>query len=295
MVEEKSLEMLKLVCDFKTKEYCASAYNCYWWKDLLLSNEHEIIRCLLENELVTVDVQTAWYHGYETPLHWVAKSGQSAVASILIEHGADINCHSTARLGWTPTPLKTAVYFGNLDVARTLVEAGANVYYGSPLTAVINCKRRSRETKDVYEMTRLLVGAGTPVNQRVAWDVEVDAMHEVSSGMRWLKGKSSPELVMGIIVVAAALKAKLPRWHIPYADFRMRVADARKLIVDGDLARSWNGNKVVSPCWPNMYFTSRVLRSVIKGPLKKSIPVKHRKQMVAVARDVLTWLEDKRT
>ncbi|KAF2651241.1 ankyrin [Lophiostoma macrostomum CBS 122681] len=292
-VNARSLELLKVVCSFKNEEY--NPHNCeHWWEPLCLSTEYDIIRYLLENQIVTVGVHTPWYRGTVTPLHWVAQSGQGETAKILVEHGADINCRNAVRVSWTATPLKTAAYFGNIGVARTLIELGANVYYGSPLTAVFNCKRRARHTQEVYEMTRLLLDHGTPVNQRVAWDVELNAMHEVSSGMRWVEGKTSPDLVMGIIAGAAALKAKVPRRHIPKTDFQMSAMDARKLIVDGNLEWSVSCNKIVARCWPNLFFTSRVLRKVVKGSLKKSIPAQHRKQMVAVARNVLSWLEGRR-
>ncbi len=59
-----------------------------------------------------------------TPLHVAASRGQSAVAQLLIDHGADVQ-GPTADGDWTP--LVFAAYRGHAEVANILVENGAGV------------------------------------------------------------------------------------------------------------------------------------------------------------------------
>ncbi|MEL6105375.1 MAG: ankyrin repeat domain-containing protein [Planctomycetota bacterium] len=67
-----------------------------------------------------------------TPLHVAASRGQSAVAQLLIDHGADIE-GPTGDGGWTP--LVFAAYRGHADVAKVLIENGAGVTWdhGNPI------------------------------------------------------------------------------------------------------------------------------------------------------------------
>jgi hypothetical protein len=59
----------------------------------------------------------------ETPLHWAASSDDADVARALIDGGADINVAD----GSIGTPLDNAVGYGCWNVARLLVERGARV------------------------------------------------------------------------------------------------------------------------------------------------------------------------
>src|SRR5438270_4208063 len=59
----------------------------------------------------------------ETPLHWAASSDDADVARALIDGGADINVPD----GSIGTPLENAVGYGCWNVARLLVERGARV------------------------------------------------------------------------------------------------------------------------------------------------------------------------
>ena len=61
--------------------------------------------------------------GAETPLHWAASSDDSDVARVLIDGGADINMPN----GSIGTPLDNAIGYGCWNVARLLVERGARV------------------------------------------------------------------------------------------------------------------------------------------------------------------------
>lgn len=59
----------------------------------------------------------------ETPLHWAASSDDADVARALVDGGADINVPD----GSIGTPLDNAVGYGCWNVARLLVERGASV------------------------------------------------------------------------------------------------------------------------------------------------------------------------
>lgn len=61
--------------------------------------------------------------GSETPLHWAASSDDADVARALIDGGADINLPD----GSIGTPLDNAIGYGCWNVARLLVERGADV------------------------------------------------------------------------------------------------------------------------------------------------------------------------
>jgi ankyrin repeat protein len=57
-----------------------------------------------------------------TPLTQAAAAGQLDAVRVLLAHGADIN-----RAGNTVTPLHYAIFKGNLEVARFLVQNGARL------------------------------------------------------------------------------------------------------------------------------------------------------------------------
>lgn len=59
-----------------------------------------------------------------TPLHSAAAARQTAIAKILIEHGADLNA-SQAESGFTP--LHEAALNGDIELARLLIEHGAKI------------------------------------------------------------------------------------------------------------------------------------------------------------------------
>jgi ankyrin repeat protein len=59
----------------------------------------------------------------ETPLHWAASTDDVAVLDVLLDHGADIEASGSVIDGGTP--LADAVAFGQWNVARRLVERGA--------------------------------------------------------------------------------------------------------------------------------------------------------------------------
>jgi hypothetical protein len=71
----------------------------------------------------------------ETPLHWAASSDDVDVARALIDGGADINVPD----GSIGTPLDNAIGYGCWNVARLLVERGApveNLWVGAALGLV---------------------------------------------------------------------------------------------------------------------------------------------------------------
>lgn len=79
------------------------------------------VKKLLEDDATLIAVRDA---KNLTPLHVAASRGQSTVAQLLIDYGADI--HGPTDDGeWTP--LVFAAYRGHADVAKVLIENGAGV------------------------------------------------------------------------------------------------------------------------------------------------------------------------
>jgi len=97
-----------------------------------------------------------------TPLHWAAFNGHLEVARLLIESGADINDgnrHSERPLHW-------AAFKGHLDVARLLIESGADVN-ASDFEGLKPLHFAAMEGH--VEVVRLLIESGADVN---AWGGE---------------------------------------------------------------------------------------------------------------------------
>jgi ankyrin repeat protein len=84
-------------------------------------------------------VEGSWHA--ETPLHWAASSDDVEVARALIDSGANIEA-TGATLGGG-TPLDDAVGYGCWQVARLLVERGAHVDFGQ--AAALGIKTRVEE------------------------------------------------------------------------------------------------------------------------------------------------------
>ena len=78
------------------------------------------VKKLLQEDPTLVSVRDA---KNLTPLHIAASRGQSAVAQLLIDHGADVQSDDDGE--WSP--LVFAAYRGHADVAKVLIENGAGV------------------------------------------------------------------------------------------------------------------------------------------------------------------------
>ena len=87
------------------------------------------VKKLLEDDAALIAIRDA---KNLTPLHVAASRGQSAVAQLLIDHGADVQGPSNNG-EWTP--LVFAAYRGHADVAKVLIEnrAGVTADDGNPI------------------------------------------------------------------------------------------------------------------------------------------------------------------
>jgi ankyrin repeat protein len=87
----------------------------------------EMARLLLDRGTTTLgDVSLAKHDGFEgnwTPLHLACLNGHEDMVRLLLDHGADIE----ARDGVQRTPLILSVESFDLEVAKTLVECGADI------------------------------------------------------------------------------------------------------------------------------------------------------------------------
>lgn len=87
-------------------------------------NGPEVARMLLDGGADPNAAVTGSWHA-ETPLHWAASCDDSDVAAVLIDGGADIEALGASIAGGTP--LDDAVAYGCWNVARLLVQRGAQV------------------------------------------------------------------------------------------------------------------------------------------------------------------------
>jgi ankyrin repeat protein len=100
----------------------------------------EIVSVLIEAGAdPDIPVEGSWHA--ETPLHWAASSDDVEVARALIDGGANIEAVGASLGGGTP--LDDAVGYGCWQVARLLVERGARVDLGQ--AAALGIKTRVEE------------------------------------------------------------------------------------------------------------------------------------------------------
>jgi hypothetical protein len=79
------------------------------------------VKRLLSIRNINVNVKDDW-NGW-TPLDYAAWKGHIEIARLLLQNGADVNVRSNG--GWTP--LYWAAYHGHVDILHLLVENGANL------------------------------------------------------------------------------------------------------------------------------------------------------------------------
>lgn len=98
-----------------------------------------------------------------TPLHCACFNGKTATVSLLLSAGADADPEVTAQVGtdyWPrrTTPLFMAVKRGHIDIARALIQHGADVNGGAGLDgpSPLQCACRNNDV----EMARLLIEKG---------------------------------------------------------------------------------------------------------------------------------------
>mmetsp|Transcript_23305 Transcript_23305/g.60992 ORF Transcript_23305/g.60992 Transcript_23305/m.60992 type:complete len:963 (+) Transcript_23305:153-3041(+) len=92
-------------------------------------NEYDVVRSLLDNDPSLVNLED---EHEATPLMFAAMRGHLAVAELLVDRGAELDCQD-AISQWTA--LMNATYYGHRSVVRLLVQSGANIV----LTAQNGC------------------------------------------------------------------------------------------------------------------------------------------------------------
>lgn len=152
----------------------------------------------------------------QTALMWAVAEKHPEVARLLIDHGADIQAHSTSGF----TPLLFAAQQGDLDSARMLLEAGANVNEAAPEegSALIVATYSGHEALALF-----LVEKGANPNAVDAYGIT--AMHyallkglaRVSgvrpiSGAGYLYRPNMPELVKTLLAHGANPNARVAKF-----------------------------------------------------------------------------------
>jgi ankyrin repeat protein len=81
------------------------------------SNKMEVIRYLVEDRLVPVDIRATKKARGRTPLHYACRNGMLQSAKLMVELGADVD----ARAKHDVSPFQLAVWQNHLDVCKWLV------------------------------------------------------------------------------------------------------------------------------------------------------------------------------
>ncbi len=132
--------------------------------------------------------------GARTPLHYAATNGQLEVARWLIEQGADVNAEEGRyENGHGSTPLHAAVRQGHFSVVRLLLDKGADVNAPGYGFSPLH-------DADTVEMARLLLSDGADVNGK-AW-------HDGSTPVHYAAAHGKLELVNLLIESGADVNAK---------------------------------------------------------------------------------------
>jgi ankyrin repeat protein len=84
---------------------------------------HDIVKFLIVER--SQDVNARAFSGGETPLFVASQEGHSAIARVLLEHGADVEIRNNIGVDWSP--LDTASSIGHAELVQVLLEHRANV------------------------------------------------------------------------------------------------------------------------------------------------------------------------
>lgn len=140
----------------------------------------------------------------ETPLHGAASLGETGVAEVLIDHGA--NMEAVANYPGIPdgTPLDYAVHFGMVDIVDLLVQRGARVLSLRMAAGAGQLERVQEEFAALQESPtkRLDVFRCATVCDRtevvsylLAQNVEVNADIHGATALHWAAWEAKPRMV----------------------------------------------------------------------------------------------------
>jgi len=122
-----------------------------------------------------IDINTPDANGW-TPLGSAIKKGDTNLARLLIEQGADVNRESIDYYRDNPivkrTPLMLACYKGNADLVSFLIQHGARVNEKSDDTVEntpIIYATMATETEDILKILKTLITSGANINVANKW------------------------------------------------------------------------------------------------------------------------------
>ena len=163
-------------------------------------------------------------HGGLTPLLYAVRQGYQESAAALLKAGADVNAPSA---GDKTSPLLMAIINGHFDLARMLIERGANPTMVSqqgvsPLYAVLNVEwapkalypqpQAHKQQKLGYlDLMKLLIDKGADVNARTKMKVwysgysfDLSGVDEIGASVFWRAAYASDIAAMKLLVAAGA-------------------------------------------------------------------------------------------
>ena len=143
--------------------------NVLGWNALayaLFKGNNEIVKLLTDEKDIKTIIKSlnidinAGHYDLSTPLIMACREGNLELAKALIELGADVNLGNYEFDD--DRPLLAVSWSNNLEIAKLLIEAGAEVNY---LDAVdFNCLMFAINLDNSFEMKKLLVDSGVNVN-----------------------------------------------------------------------------------------------------------------------------------
>jgi ankyrin repeat protein len=173
-----------------------------------------------------------------TALHWAALKDNVDAARILIDAGADVNL---PKIGGQETPLHIAAERGSAEVATLLIDAGADIEARTAASAEGAMPLHSAAGTDRVDLVQLLIEAGA--------DIEARNLPGGTPLMAAASANAAGAIEL-LVAAGADIDAKLPsgRTGLALAAITGGVDAVRKLL---ELEAEVNGAPETEPVFPS--------------------------------------------
>jgi len=108
-----------------------------------------------------VNAMTSERHDFRSVLHYAVLSGNLSIVNLLMNEGASVRFPPELQ---KPTPLDFAILRANVDMARVLLDAGADVNSGSPIIGLPLHIALSEKVENRRDIVALLLDRGADPN-----------------------------------------------------------------------------------------------------------------------------------
>jgi len=208
--------------------------------------------------------------GEQTPLHYAVRQKNLSVIEEILNAGADVNALTTRK----NTPLNTALWHGNIEGVRLLIQRGTNLsskigrkQVRSPLFAAIDAIRNEVPSEIACENFLLLLNAGADVNG--TGDLDQTPVYPLI-----LQEKLSDEAALPLLEKLLQAGAK-PEWADKIGNSPLESALQRhkpwavKLLVEAgaDINRVYRDWTLLDLTEQNLAMLERNLKQFSEGPI----------------------------